>query len=138
MKRFTLRYIYILMSVFLLIPSSYTHEINKNNKDIIIKKFLKKNPDFIKSTLDNYKLSLENQKKQNAINAISDMFQAKPKVQKVADLKQTFRNIGDMTKEVVGPDGVPVFGNENLRFRLGVDSEKQEPKAMFTYNFPTV
>ncbi len=80
----------------------------------------------------------EDRKKQNAINAISDMFQAKPKVQKVADLKQTFRNIGDMTKEVVGPDGVPVFGNENLRFRLGVDPERQEPKAMFTYDFSTV
>mgnify|MGYP003349870446 CR=1 FL=1 len=70
MKRFTLRYIYILMSVFLLIPSSYSHEINKNNIDIIIKKFLKKNPDFIKSTLDNYKLSLENQKKQNTIKML--------------------------------------------------------------------
>jgi len=80
----------------------------------------------------------EDRKKQNAINAISDMFQAKPKVQKVADLGQTFRNIRDTTKDVVGPDGVPVFGNENLRFRLGVDPEKQEPKAMFTYNFPTV
>jgi hypothetical protein len=80
----------------------------------------------------------EDRKKQNAINAISDMFQAKPKVQKVADLGQTFRNIRDTTKDVVGPDGVPVFGNENIRFRLGVDPEKQEPKAMFTYNFPTV
>ncbi len=80
----------------------------------------------------------EDRKKQNAINAISDMFQAKPKVQKVADLGQTFRNIRDTTKDVLGPDGVPVFGNENLRFRLGVDPEKQEPKAMFTYNFSTV
>ena len=80
----------------------------------------------------------EDRKKQNAINAISDMFQAKPKVEKVADLGQTFRNIRDTTKDVVGPDGVPVFGNENLRFRLGVDPEKQEPKAMFTYNFSTV
>ena len=80
----------------------------------------------------------EQYKKQDAINAIKDMFQAKPKVQKVADLGQTFRNIRDTTKDVVGPDGVPVFGNENLRFRITVDPEKQEPKAMFTYNFPTV
>ena len=68
----------------------------------------------------------------------TDMFQAKPKVQKVADVGQTFRNIRDTTRDVVGPDGVPVFGNENLRFRITVDPEKQEPKANFIYKFDTV
>ena len=32
-----------------------------------------KNPDFIKSTLDNYKISLENQQKQNAIRLLEDI-----------------------------------------------------------------
>ena len=73
MRRTILKYISILTSIFVIISSSHSHEINKDNIDTIIKKFLKKNPDFIKSTLDNYKLSLENQKKQNAIKLLKDI-----------------------------------------------------------------
>ena len=82
----------------------------------------------------------EERKKQNAINAISDMFQAKPKYEQQADLSQTFKNINDATKGVLGPDGMPVpfFNNEDFRLKLGIDREKQEPRATFTYNFPTV
>ena len=82
----------------------------------------------------------EERKKQNAINAISDMFQAKPKYEQQADLSQTFRNINDATKGVLGPDGMPVpfFNNEDFRFKFGVDKKTQEPRATFTYNFDTV
>ncbi len=71
--RKNLRYISILISIFLIISSSHSHEINKDNIDTIIKKFLQKNPDFMKSTLDNYKLSLENKKKQNSIKLLKDI-----------------------------------------------------------------
>ena len=62
-----------------------------------------------------------------------------PKVKQVADLSQTFRNINDATKGVLGPDGMPVpfFNNEDFRFKLGVDKETQDPRATFTYNFDT-
>ena len=73
MKKIILRYISVLISIFLIMSSSHSHEISKDNIDTIIKNFLKKNPDFLKSTLDNYKLSLENNKKQNAINALKDI-----------------------------------------------------------------
>jgi hypothetical protein len=81
----------------------------------------------------------EDRKKQNIINTIKDMLQAKPKVQQTADLSQTFRNINDATKGVLGPDGMPVpfFNNEDFRFKLGVDKESQDPRATFTYNFNT-
>ena len=64
MTRTIFIYISILISFFLIISPSHSHEINKDNIDTIIKKFLKKNPELLKSTLDNYKLSLENKKKQ--------------------------------------------------------------------------
>ena len=70
MKRVILSYISILISSFFIICSSHSHEMNEDKIEIIIKKFLKNNPDFIKSTLDNYKLSLENQKKQNTIKML--------------------------------------------------------------------
>ena len=70
MKRVILSYISILIYSFFIISSSHSHEINEDKIEIIIKKFLKNNPDFIKSTLDNYKLSLENQKKQNTIKML--------------------------------------------------------------------
>ncbi len=73
MKRVILRCSSILISIFLIISSTHSHEINKDNIDTIIKNFLKKNPDFIKSTLDNYELSLENQKKQNAIKLLKGL-----------------------------------------------------------------
>ena len=52
-------YISILISFFLTISQSHAHEINKDKIETIIKNFLTKNPNFIKSTLDNYNLSLE-------------------------------------------------------------------------------
>ena len=73
MTRMIFIYISIFISIFLIIFSSHSHEINKDNIDTIIKNFLKKNPDFVKSTLDNYKISLENQKKQNAIKLLKDI-----------------------------------------------------------------
>ena len=73
MKKIIFIYISILISFFLIISPSHSHEINKDNIDTIIKKFLKKNPELLKSTLDNYKVSLENQKKQHAINLLKDV-----------------------------------------------------------------
>ena len=73
MTRIIFIYISIFISIFLIISSSHSHEINNDNIDTIIKKFLKKNPDFVKSTLDNYKISLENKKKQNAIKLLKDV-----------------------------------------------------------------
>ena len=73
MKKIILTYIYFLLSTFLLISSSHSHEINKDKIENIIKEFLIKNPDFIKSTLENYKISLENKKKQNAIKLLNNI-----------------------------------------------------------------
>ena len=73
MTRTIFIYISILISFFLIISPSHSHEINKDNIDTIIKNFLKKNPELLKSTLDNYKVSLENQKKQHAINLLKDV-----------------------------------------------------------------
>ena len=73
MTRTIFIYISILISFFLIISPSHSHEINKENIDTIIKKFLKKNPEFLKSTLDNYKVSLENKQKQHAINLLKDI-----------------------------------------------------------------
>ena len=73
MTRTIFIYISIFISFFLIISPSHSHEINKDNIDTIIKKFLKKNPELLKSTLDNYKVSLENQKKQHAINLLKDV-----------------------------------------------------------------
>ena len=53
-----------------MIPSSQSHEIDKDKIETIIKEFLTKNPDFLKSTLDDYKISLENTKKQDAIKSL--------------------------------------------------------------------
>ena len=71
--RIIFNYICILISVFLIISSSHSHEINKDKIVTIVKDFLKKNPEFIKSTLDNYKITLENQTKQNAIKLLNDI-----------------------------------------------------------------
>tara|TARA_Y100000991_G_scaffold66219_1_gene49491 strand:- start:660 stop:1316 length:657 start_codon:yes stop_codon:yes gene_type:complete len=56
-----------------MVSSSHSHEINKDKIETIIKDFLIKNPDFIKSTLDDYKISLENKKKQNAIKLLKNI-----------------------------------------------------------------
>ena len=71
--RIIFNYICILISVFLIISSSHSHEINKDKIVTIVKDFLKKNPEFIRSTLDNYKITLENQTKQNAIKLLNDI-----------------------------------------------------------------
>ena len=73
MTRIIFIYISILISFVLMISPSHSHEINNENIDTIIKKFLKKNPEFLKSTLDNYKVSLENKQKQHAINLLKDI-----------------------------------------------------------------
>ena len=56
-----------------MIPSSQSHEIDKDKIETIIKEFLTKNPDFLKSTLDDYKISLENTKKQDAIKSLKNI-----------------------------------------------------------------
>ena len=66
-------FISILIFCLLIFSSSHSHEINKDNIDNIIKDFLIKNPDFIKSTLDGYEISLQNQKKQNAIKSLKNI-----------------------------------------------------------------
>jgi len=71
--RIIFNYICILISVFLIISSSHSHEINKDKIVTIVKDFLKKNPEFIRSTLDNYKITLEKQTKQNAIKLLNDI-----------------------------------------------------------------
>ena len=73
MRKIIFRYISILIAIFLMISPTQSHEINKENIDRVIKNFLKKNPDFIKSTLDNHKLFLEKQKRQNAIRLLKDI-----------------------------------------------------------------
>ena len=73
MKRIILSHISIFISIFFIVSLSHSHEINKDKVETIIKNFLKKNPEYIKSTLDNYKISQENQKKQNAIKLLQDI-----------------------------------------------------------------
>ena len=73
MKRIILNHISIFISIFFIVSLSHSHEINKDKVETIIKDFLKKNPEYIKSTLDNYKISQENQKKQNAIKLLEDI-----------------------------------------------------------------
>ena len=73
MKRIILSHVSIFISIFLIVSLSHSHEINKDKVETIIKDFLKKNPEYIKSTLDNYKISQENQKKQNAIKLLEDI-----------------------------------------------------------------
>ena len=62
-----------LTSLFLIISPSYSHEINKEKIEVIIKNFLTQNPSFIQSTLDDYKKTIENTKKQNAINLLESI-----------------------------------------------------------------
>jgi len=53
-----------------------------------------------------------------------------------ADMSSTFKDINNFTNQAVGPDGYPVFGDKNLRFKLGLDKE-QNPGATVSYNFAT-
>ena len=62
-----------LTSLFLIISPSYAHEINKEKIEVIIKNFLTQNPSFIQSTLDDYKKTVENTKKQNVINLLDSI-----------------------------------------------------------------
>ena len=73
MKRIILSHISIFISIFFIVSLSHSHEINIDKVETIIKDFLKKNPEYIKSTLDNYKISQENQKIQNAIKLLEDI-----------------------------------------------------------------
>ena len=73
MKRIILSYISIFISIFFIISSSHSHEMNKDKVEKIIKEFLKKNPEYIKSTLDNFKIAQEKQKKQNAIKLLKEI-----------------------------------------------------------------
>ncbi len=73
MKKNVLKYIVIIISLLLINFSSHSHEINRDDIEDIVKEFLIKNPDFIKSTLDNHQLFLENKKKQNAIRILKNI-----------------------------------------------------------------
>ena len=70
MKKNVLKYIVIIINFLLINFSSHSHEINRNDIENIVREFLIKNPDFIKSTLDKYQVSLENKKKQNTIRLL--------------------------------------------------------------------
>ena len=73
MKKIIKISVFIFMNFFLLVFSCQSHEISKDKIETIIKEFLKENPEFIQSTLDNHKISRENQKKQNAITLLNDI-----------------------------------------------------------------
>ena len=73
MKKTTSTFISILISFFLIVSTSHSHEIKKDNIEKFIKDFLVNNPDFIKSTLDNYEISLETKKKLNAIKKLNNI-----------------------------------------------------------------
>ena len=62
-----------LTSLFLIISPSYSHEINNEKIEVIIKNFFTQNPSFIQSTLDDYKKTVENTKKQNVINLLDSI-----------------------------------------------------------------
>ena len=63
----------ILTSAFLLIFPSYAHEIKIEEIEKIIKNYLIKNPKLIKSTLEEYKKTVEINKKNNAINLLQNI-----------------------------------------------------------------
>ena len=63
----------ILTSVFLLIFPSYSHDIKIEEIEKIIKNYLIKNPKLIKSTLEEYKKTVEINKKINAITLLQNI-----------------------------------------------------------------
>ena len=65
--------LYTFLLILIHLNSSYAHEINKNEIELIIKNFLLKNPEFIKSTLDDYKLKLEKEKKKEIISLLKEI-----------------------------------------------------------------
>ena len=60
-------------SLFSIVFPSYSHEINIEEIETIIKNYLIKNPKIIKSTLDDYKKTAEINKKNNAIKLLKDI-----------------------------------------------------------------
>ncbi len=62
-----------LISLFFIISPSNSHEINQEKIEIIIKKFLTQNPNFIQSILDDHKKTVQNKKKQNAITLLDSV-----------------------------------------------------------------
>jgi len=72
-KKKILTYIFFIISFSLIIYPSYSHEINKDKIEEIIKNFINKNPDFLKSTLDDYEISVEKQRKKNIIESLRDI-----------------------------------------------------------------
>ena len=73
MKQINKILLLFLTSLFLIISPSYAHEINKEKIEVIIKNFFTQNPSFIQSTLDDYKKTVENTKKQNVINLLESI-----------------------------------------------------------------
>ena len=65
--------LYTFLLIIIHLNSSYAHEIKKNEIELIVKNFLSKNPEFIKSTLDDYKLNLEKQKKKDSISLLKEI-----------------------------------------------------------------
>ena len=63
----------VLTSLFSIVFPSYSHEINIEEIETIIKNYLIKNPKIIKSTLEDYKKTAEINKKNNAIKLLKDI-----------------------------------------------------------------
>ena len=63
----------VFTSLFSIVFPSYSHEINIEEIETIIKNYLIKNPKIIKSTLDDYKKTAEINKKNNAIKLLKDI-----------------------------------------------------------------
>ena len=63
----------VFTSFFSIVFPSYSHEINIEEIETIIKNYLIKNPKIIKSTLDDYKKTTEINKKNNAIKLLKDI-----------------------------------------------------------------
>ncbi len=62
-----------LVSLFLIVSPSYSHEIKIEEIEKIIKNYLIKNPKLIKSTLEEYKKTVEINKKNNAITLLQNI-----------------------------------------------------------------
>ena len=60
-------------SLFLHIFPSYSHEIKKEEVEKIVKNYLIQNPELIQSTLDDYKKTVETNKKNDAITLLRDI-----------------------------------------------------------------
>ena len=69
----TKKIVYTFLLILIHLNSSFAHEINKNEIELIVKNFLSKNPEFIRSTLDDYQFKLAEQKKKDAINLLKEI-----------------------------------------------------------------